>query len=220
MLATAQLSLHRTHRSESEYREDLGKIVTECRTAATLLDALLSLARSDNFIHEVAFKPIDLCTLVVNGCRRVEDLAEASDIMLDWYLPKEPVRIEGDDLLIQRLLGILLDNAIRYTPEHGEIRAEVNLTATEAIITVRDTGIGMSEDVRQQVFDRFYQADLRERKTQAGSGLGLSIARWIADAHRADLTVESTPLHGSVFQIKFPVPAAPYATETKEQTVS
>jgi two-component system heavy metal sensor histidine kinase CusS len=220
MLATAQLSLHRTHRSESEYREDLGKIVTECRTAATLLDALLSLARSDNFIHEVAFKPIDLCTLVVNGCRRVEDLAEASDIMLDWYLPKETVCIEGDDLLIQRLLGILLDNAIRYTPEHGEIRVEVNLTATDAVITVRDTGIGMSEDVRQQVFDRFYQADLRERKTQAGSGLGLSIARWIAEAHRADLTAESTPLKGSVFQIKFPIPAAPYAIETREQAVS
>ncbi len=93
------------------------------------------------------------------------------------------------------------------------------MTATEAIVTVRDTGIGMSEDVRQQVFDRFYQADLRERKTQAGSGLGLSIARWIADAHRADLTVESTPLKGSIFQIKFPVPAAPYASEPKEQAV-
>jgi two-component system heavy metal sensor histidine kinase CusS len=219
MLATAQLSLHRAHTSETEYREDLGKIVMECRTAATLLDALLSLARSDNFIHEAAFKSIDLCTLVVNGCRRVEDLAESSDIMLDWRLPKEPVHIEGDDLLIQRLLGILLENAIRYTPEQGEIRAEVTVTATEAIVTVRDTGIGMSEDVRQQVFDRFYQADLRERKTQAGSGLGLSIARWIADAHRADLTVESTPLKGSVFQIRFPVPAAPFASEPKEQVV-
>src|SRR5216683_402460 len=144
MLATAQLSLHRRHRTEPEYREDLGKIVTECRTAATLLDALLSLARSDNFIHEVAFKQINLCDLVVTGCRRVEDLAESSGIMLDWYLPKEPVHIEGDDLLLQRLLGILLDNAIRYTPEHGEIRAEVSLTANEAILTVRDTGIGMS----------------------------------------------------------------------------
>jgi signal transduction histidine kinase len=219
MLATAQLSLHRTGRSESEYREDLGKIVMECRTAATLLDALLSLARSDNFIHETGFKQIDLCTLVVNGCRRVEDLAESSEIMLDWRLPKDPVHIEGDELLLQRLLGILLDNAIRYTPGHGEIRAEVAATESEAIVTVRDTGIGMSEDVRLQVFDRFYQADLRERKTQAGSGLGLSIARWIADAHRADLTVESTPLKGSVFQIKFPLPVAVYGAETKEQVV-
>jgi signal transduction histidine kinase len=65
----------------------------------------------------------------------------------------------------------------------------------------------MSEDIRRHVFDRFYQADLRERKSTAGSGLGLSIGRWIADAHGAELTVESTPLEGSVFQIKFPVRA-------------
>jgi heavy metal sensor kinase len=203
ILATAQLSLHR-RRSEQEYRDDLDKIVTECRTASTLLDALLSLARSDTFIHEVAFKRIDLCELVVSGCRRVEDLAESSGILLDWYLPDEPAFIEGDELLLQRLLGILLDNAIKYTPEHGEIRVEISRVGNDAIVTVRDTGIGMSEEVRQHVFERFYQADLRERKTQAGSGLGLSIARWIADAHRAVLTVESAPLSGSVFQIRFP----------------
>jgi two-component system heavy metal sensor histidine kinase CusS len=203
MLATAQLSLHR-HRSEEDYRDALDKIVMECRTASTLLDALLSLAQSDNFVHEVAFKKIDLCELVVNGCRRVEDLAESSGILLDWYLPGETIYIEGDELLLQRLLGILLDNAIRYTPESGEIRAEVSLVSDKAVITVRDTGVGMSEDVRLQVFNRFYQADLRERKSTAGSGLGLSIGRWIADAHGAELTVESTPLEGSVFQIKFP----------------
>jgi len=206
MLATAQLSLHR-HRSEDEYRNALDKIVTECRTASTLLDALLSLAQSDNFVHEVAFKKIDLCELVVNGCRRVEDLAESSGILLDWHLPTETIYIEGDELLLQRLLGILLDNAIRYTPEFGEIRAEISLVADSAFVTVRDTGVGMSEDVRLHVFNRFYQADLRERKSTAGSGLGLSIGRWIADAHGAELTVESTPLEGSVFQIKFPVKA-------------
>jgi two-component system heavy metal sensor histidine kinase CusS len=219
MLATAQLSLHR-HRSENEYREDLDKIVTECRTASTLLDALLALAQSDNFVHEVAFTRIDLCDLVVSGCRRVEDLAESSGIMLDWYLPPEPVHIDGDELLLQRLLGILLDNAIRYTPEHGEIRAEVSVIASDAFVTVRDTGVGMSEDVRQRVFDRFYQAELRERKTQAGNGLGLSIGRWIADAHGADLTVESTPLRGSVFQIRFPLSAAAQPAEASSSSNS
>jgi two-component system heavy metal sensor histidine kinase CusS len=218
MLATAQLSLHR-QRTESEYREDLDKIVTECRTAATLLDALLSLARSDNFIHEVAFKPINLSDLVVQCCRRVEDLAESNGILLDWYLPRDPIHIEGDELLLQRLLGILLDNAIRYTPEHGEIRAEVSFIDNEPTVTVRDTGIGMSEDVRQRVFDRFYQADLRERKTQAGSGLGLSIARWIANAHHAGLTVESTPLKGSIFQIRFPTTIPTPTAEPKEQAL-
>jgi len=203
MLATAQLSLHR-NRSEEEYRENLSKIVTECRTASTLLDALLALAQSDNFIHEVAFKEINLCDLVVSGCRRVEDLAESSGIILDWHLPPAPIYIQGDELLLQRLLGILLDNAIRYTPEHGEIRAEVFATPDATVVTVRDTGVGMSEDARRRVFDRFYQADLRERKSQAGNGLGLSIGRWIADAHGADLSVESTSSSGSVFQIAFP----------------
>jgi two-component system, OmpR family, heavy metal sensor histidine kinase CusS len=84
-------------------------------------------------------------------------------------------------------------------------------------VIIRDTGVGMSEDVRLQVFNRFYQADLRERKSKAGSGLGLSIGRWIADAHGAELTVESIPQQGSVFQIKFPVNAmmsapVPFAT--------
>lgn len=206
MLATAQLSLNR-HRSEEEYRDDLEKIVTECRTASTLLDALLALAQSDNFIHEVAFKKIDLCELVISGCRRVEDLAESSGIHLDWQLPPDAVHIEGDELLLQRLLGILLDNAIRYTPQFGEIRTEVSLVANNALVTVRDTGIGMSEDIRLHVFNRFYQADLRERKSKAGSGLGLSIGRWIADAHGAELTVESIPQQGSVFQISFPMRA-------------
>lgn len=204
MLATAQLSL-RQHRSTEENRDALAKIVTECRTAATLLDSLLSVARSDTFMHEVAFTKVNLCDLVVYGCRRVEDLAESSGILLDWYLPNEAIYIDGDDLLLQRLLGILLDNAIRYTPASGEIRAEVSTVANYALITVRDTGIGMSDDIRQQVFDRFYQADLRERRSNAGSGLGLAIAKWIADAHVAKLTVESTPLCGSVFQIKFPL---------------
>ncbi|HEX4021706.1 MAG TPA: ATP-binding protein [Acidobacteriaceae bacterium] len=209
ILATAQLSLHR-HHSEEEYREDLNKVVTECRTASTLLDALLSLARSDTFSHEVAFQRINICELVVNGCRRVEDLAESSGIMLDWHLPDEAIYIEGDELLLQRLLGILLDNAIKYTPEHGEIGAAVSRTEHGIVVTVRDTGIGMSEDMRQHIFERYYQGDLRERKTQAGNGLGLAIARWIADAHRAELTVESVPLHSSVFQIKFPVPIGPH----------
>lgn len=203
MLATSQLSLNR-RRSEQEYRQDLEKIVTECHTATTLLDALLTLSQSDNFMHEVQFRKLDLCELVVTGCRRIEDLAESSGILLDWHLPDGPVYVDGDEILLQRLLGILLDNAIRYTPQHGEIRAEVTVVDSRPSVTVKDTGVGMSEDVRRRVFERFYQADLREGKSRAGNGLGLSIGRWIADAHRADLTVESELLSGSAFKIIFP----------------
>ncbi|SDE90720.1 ATP-binding protein [Terriglobus roseus] len=204
MLATAQLSLNRP-RTDEEYRRDLEGIVVECRTATTLLDALLTLSQSDNFIHEAQFKRLDLCDLVVSSCRRLEDLAESSGIVLDWYLPDTPVVVEGDEVLLQRLLGILLDNAIRYTPQDGEIRAEVLLTDNKPSVIVRDTGVGMTESVRRRVFDRYYQADLRERKSRAGNGLGLSIGLWIADAHGAELTVESEPQRGSTFFIRFPV---------------
>jgi two-component system heavy metal sensor histidine kinase CusS len=142
--------------------------------------------------------------LVVSGCRRVEDLAESSDILLDWHLPNEPIHVSGDEVLLQRLLGILLDNAIRYTPPYGEIHVEVSFMDQGPLITVRDTGIGMPESVKDHIFDRFYQADLRELRSYAGNGLGLSIGRWIANAHRAVLSVESAPQLGSTFQIQFP----------------
>jgi signal transduction histidine kinase len=203
MLATAELSLRR-QRSEEEYRHDLEKIVAECRTATTLLDALLTLSQSDNFIHEVQFRAVNLGDLVVSGCRRVEDLAGSSNILLDWHLPNEPIHVSGDEVLLQRLLGILLDNAIRYTPPYGEIHVEVSFMDQGPLITVRDTGIGMPESVKDHIFDRFYQADLRELRSYAGNGLGLSIGRWIANAHRAVLSVESAPQLGSTFQIQFP----------------
>jgi two-component system heavy metal sensor histidine kinase CusS len=203
MLATAELSLRRP-RSPEEYRNDLQKVVAECRTVTTLLDALLTLSRSDNFIHELQFERVDVGSLIVSACRRVEDLAASSDILLDWHLPSDPIHVHGDEALLQRLLGILLDNALRYTPAHGEIHVETSLGERGPLVTVRDTGMGMADSVKQHIFDRFYQADLREQRSYAGNGLGLSIGRWIADAHRAVLSVESAPACGSSFHIQFP----------------
>lgn len=204
ILATAQLALAHEN-TEEQYRDDLSRIANECCSAATLLDALLSIVRSKNFIHEVTFRPIDLCDLVLSSCRRVEDLAESKAILLDWSLPAHPVMIEGDELLLGRLLGILLDNAIKFTPDSGEVRVEVFNDGVEAGVLVRDTGIGIAPGEQRQIFERYYQADLRERKTQPGCGLGLSIARWIADAHRAEITLDSVPEQGSTFRVTFPL---------------
>lgn len=203
ILTNAELSMQRK-RSVEEYRDCIARMAGECRTATTLLDALLALARSDNFVHESAFKKINAAELVVAACRRVEDLAVSKGIILDWQLPEEDPFIEGDDLLLQRLLGILLDNAIKYTPESGQIVVQVSARALDVTVTVTDTGIGISEAAQQRIFERYYQADLRERRGEPGNGLGLSIAKWIADAHRAILAVESTPMVGSAFQVQFP----------------
>ncbi len=209
ILATAQVSLS-PRRSNKEVQINLDRIVSECRTASTLLDALLSLARSTNFVHEVAFQRINVGDLVAAACLRVEGLAESSGLLVDWTLPEKDLFIEGDELLLQRLLGILLDNAIKFTPEGGEIAVEAREMQSGILVIVRDTGIGISEEIRRNIFDRFYQADLRDRKDQAGSGLGLAIARWIADAHHAELAVQSTLRKGSEFKIWFPASMLPH----------
>ena len=113
--------------------------------------------------------------------------------------------VEGDELLIGRLLGILLDNAIKYTADSGEVRVEVFIDGTEAGVLERDTGIGIAPGEQRQIFERYYQGDLRERRSQPGCGMGLSIARWIADAHRAEITLDSIPEKGSTFRVAFPL---------------
>jgi len=211
MLATAELALQR-EQSEQECRETLKRIVEECCTAASLLDALLSVVRSKNFVHEASFERLDLNVLVLNSCRRVEDLAESKEILLDWSLCADPVWIDGNALLLNRLLGIFLDNALKYTPAQGEIRVEVFVRNTQSGIRVRDTGVGIAPPQQEKIFERFYQADLRERRTRGGNGLGLSIARWIAEAHQATISLESAPQAGSCFEILFPDPGERNAT--------
>lgn len=203
MLATAELTLQKPQ-SEEEHREVLKRMVSECCTATTLLDALLSVARSKNFVYEAGFEQIDLAQLMLDRCRHMEDIAEAKNILLDWELPPEPVYIHGNATLLNRLLSIFLDNAVKYTEEGGEIRATVWRRDKQACVMIRDTGVGIAPNMQERIFERYYQADLREKKAQTGQGLGLSIARWIADAHQASIALESTPESGSCFQILFP----------------
>ena len=121
--------------------------------------------------------------------------------------PPVSLELPADAVRLQQVLWNVLKNAVKFTPDGGRITVADEWSPEKRVLTIRisDTGIGMVPSELERIFDRFYQADLRERKSKAGSGLGLSIGRWIADAHGAELTVESTPQQGSVFQIKFPV---------------
>jgi signal transduction histidine kinase len=113
----------------------------------------------------------------------------------------------GDEDLIRQLILILLDNAIKYTPEGGT--AEIRLDPGYSIV-VTDTGIGVPEDAREKIFDRFFRVDKARSRSSAnrsgGAGLGLSIARWIAGVHGGTASLDSsTPGQGSVFVVKLPV---------------
>jgi signal transduction histidine kinase len=99
---------------------------------------------------------------------------------------------------------ILIDNAIKYTPVEGSVAVKLAATETETIFTVQDSGIGIAAEELEHIFERFYRADKARQRDSGGAGLGLSIARWIAEAHRAKIQVESTLNLGSVFSVRFP----------------
>jgi signal transduction histidine kinase len=120
-------------------------------------------------------------------------------------LPNRPVPIHADADALRRALLILLDNAVKYTPQGGSVGLALDTNDGCSVISVSDTGIGIEREDYAHIFDRFWRADKARSREQGGAGLGLSIAKWIADKHAGSLTVESKPGKGSVFHLRLPL---------------
>jgi signal transduction histidine kinase len=112
--------------------------------------------------------------------------------------------ISGDARSTRRLLFILLDNAVKYSPSGGSVSIGTHHGEEGAFLQVRDSGSGIAAEDLPNIFDRFYRADKGRSRGEAGVGLGLSLAKAIADAHHAEITVTSTPRVGTVFTVLFP----------------
>ena len=115
----------------------------------------------------------------------------------------------GDETAVQRLAGILLDNAFKYTPSPGWVQLALARRAESAVITVQDSGVGIAKEEQGRIFERFYRVDKARSRAQGGAGLGLAIAQWIVTQHRGSITVESRLAEGTVFRIELPMIAAP-----------
>ena len=98
----------------------------------------------------------------------------------------------------------LLDNAIKYTPSGGRVTAGWSINGTQVELWVRDTGAGIAPEHLPHIFDRFYRVDKARSRAEGGAGLGLSICRWIAEAHGGSISVESAPGQGSTFTVRLP----------------
>jgi Signal transduction histidine kinase len=124
--------------------------------------------------------------------------------------------IEGDSTLVRQLVMILLDNAIKFTPAEGEVRIRVISSDGRVTLVVEDSGIGISPDQIPHVFDRFYRGDPARGRSE-GAGLGLSIARWIADMHRAEIDIDSAPGRGTRVEVRFPAADVPRSSGRRER---
>ena len=148
----------------------------------------------------------DLCAECV---RSVRSLAAKKDLMIR-YVGSEEMPLRGDEGLLRRLILNLLDNAIKYTQPGGSVTLTARLENGAYVVDVADTGVGVAEDARDRVFDRFYRAQ-RAREAgepSSGAGLGLAIAQWIARAHGGEVTLARSDNTGSVFRVTLPAPAS------------
>jgi heavy metal sensor kinase len=176
------------------------EIVSETEVAATLLEDMLTLARADAGRTELVFDPVQMSELIDEVRAKAQAPAEAKRQSVTARI-HGPATVNGDRASLRRLLWALVDNAVKYTPAGGHI--EIGLTGgTDVVqITVKDDGMGISEDLLPRVFDRFFRADPSRGEVE-GSGLGLAIAKWIAEAHRGSLTVAGALEGGTVFTLR------------------
>jgi heavy metal sensor kinase len=204
ILATGQLIL-RHQRTEDEYRDAIATMVSECDSTSHLLDDLLLLARGDALATKVEQLPVNIATLVKDTAQRATGLASAKAQRIEVHSYSEPVFVLGDSKLLRRLLSILIDNAVRYTPVGGAIYISLARQADNSVrLSVQDNGVGIPAQHLSKIFDRFYRADAVRNRNSGGSGLGLAIAKWITTLHSAEISVMSAPNDGSTFTVRFP----------------
>jgi len=199
----AQFALRR-ERSAEELKDSLAKILREAKRCTELINQLLTLARSDVGSGRIDFVSTDVNALVGEAVHEIRILASDKGLHVAINLPQEPVRAELDPPSFRRMLLILLDNAIKYTPAGGSISVAVMKGHDSVAIAVADTGLGIPADELPFVFDRFWRADQVRSRDTGGTGLGLAIAREIAHTHGAELKVESIVAQGSTFTVWLP----------------
>jgi signal transduction histidine kinase len=203
---SAELALRRS-RTEEEYRETLSRILATSEETTHLIENLLTLARADAGAANLHFENLDLVPHLERIAAEAGILAASKGIQVSGEFPAGPVRVSADPAAIERLLLIVVENAVKYTPTGGKIALNLANGSGNARIEIHDSGIGISGKDLPHIFERFYRADQARSRETGGSGLGLAIARWIVDLHGGLIEAESTCDNGSVFRITLPIAA-------------
>jgi signal transduction histidine kinase len=192
--ATAELALRRAREPEV-YRESLQEIASAAERMTVLVEDLLILARSDTGVADMPLSPLNLQDVMQDVIVEMKSLAEARNIQIRPCWDNGNHTISGNPAALHRLFLVLLDNAVKYSADGGE----VIVTQSNTSIEIKDFGAGISETDLPHIFKRFYQAD--RARSQGGYGLGLSLAESIVKAHGGAIRVSSVPGAGSSFLI-------------------
>ena len=203
----SELALGRPMEGEEGHRV-VESLLEEIVRMSRMVDDLLTLAKADAGQLALESKPVRVDLLLGDVAEDASILASAKNIEVVLG-ENSPATVGGDRARILQLLRALVSNAVQYTGAGGRITLSSETDAASVRVRVADTGIGIPEGARERIFERFYRGEQARTRSGGGSGLGLTIAKWIADLHHATITVESIPGRGSAFTVAFPLVRPP-----------
>jgi heavy metal sensor kinase len=203
MQADLGLALARP-RSAEEYRQTLVSMDEEVSRLSSIVNDLLMLTRLDVDPAGMPHEPVALHELLTGLARHVRAIAAERDIAVSADR-LEPVTMVGDPTRLRQLFTNLLDNAVTYTQPGGRVTLRLERTRDSARISISDTGIGIAVADLPRIFERFYRAGEARAQNPHGTGLGLAISHSVVQAHRGEITVQSTPGAGTTFTVLLPV---------------
>lgn len=204
-VAAVDVTLSREHRTEQEYRDGLAVIGKQSRRLTRVVEDLFLLARADAAEYPVRHNPLYLDEVLNEAVQVAGILGGQRGVRVRTEVSGDAPAVGDEDLLRQMIVN-LLDNGVKYTEPGGEVVASLERERDGYSVVVTDTGRGIPADDRGHVFERFYRADRGRSRTEAsvgsGAGLGLSIARWIAEAHGGSLELVRTGEAGTTFRAR------------------
>ena len=212
MRSEAEVALSEPEISNAELRESIAIFKEETKRLTGIVEDLFMLARADAGQYQLTPKEFYLDELAGEVIHAVRALAAERELTVQLNAAEE-MPFRGDENLLRRLLLNLVDNAIKYTSKGGAVTVSCKPEGKHYIITVGDTGPGITAESQPHIFERFYRVDTARSRAEddgagltSGAGLGLSIARWIAEAHDGTLELLRSSEAGSVFQLVLPAP--------------
>ena len=165
----------------------------------------MALSRLEVDLEAKQFSVINMNYLLNSSVKSAKIAIEQKHQKLIVEVVDDNIYVNGDRQNLSQLIDNLIDNAIKYTPEKGEISVNLSTDDTEMLLEVRDTGIGISPQYQQRIFERFYRVDKARSRSLGGTGLGLSIVKNIAEKHSGNIKLKSQQGRGSTFSYRMPL---------------
>jgi two-component Ni(II)/redox sensor kinase NrsS len=216
LLATVEAILRLPPTNQHDLPVMLQTVERQGRRLSYLITDLLFLTSLEQNSSPKPFQPCCLNDLINDLTEEFLELATVADIHLTHRIPNHEVYVCGNESQLYRLVSNLIANAIQYTPSGGQVMVSLTIRDRMAIISVKDTGIGIATTEQPRIFERFYRVEGDRSRKTGGTGLGLAIAQAIAYRHQGSLTVKSYPEQGSTFTVH--LPALPLKIENEKRS--